>query len=79
MNMLSTWVARRRRRRMFRKYAHKLVAGVNRRVAMAREMNEIDFAAALTDYAVMLGRTAEGLSLKEKQQAMLNHILEKQE
>lgn len=75
MKLLLTWVARRKRRRMIRKYIDRLVAGAERHRDITREINETDFAAALVGYAVALGKHVEALTRMEKQQVVLNYVL----
>lgn len=60
---------------MFRKYIDKLLAGAERNRAMTREINETDFAAALVDYAVMLGKNVESLTPSERRQGVVNYVL----
>ena len=82
MNVLSTWLARRKRRRASRKLMRKLIAGIERRVAFERqiwegwiELCDTDFAALWADYAMTLGKDVEGLTVEEKKQAHLNYVL----
>ena len=86
MIVLSSWLARRKRRRASRKLMRKLVAGIERRVAFERQIWEgwielcnTDFAALWADYAVALGKHVDLLTIAEKQQAFLNHVLSDQE
>ena len=62
MNILSTWLARQKRRRASRKLMRKLLAGIERRVPFEREIWD--------DYAIAIGKSAETLTLKEKQKAV---------
>ena len=83
MNVLSSWLARRKRRGASRKLMRKLIAGAIRSEKRAREVfmevQNTDFATLWDDYAIAMGKSAETLALKEKQEAFLNHVLSDQE
>lgn len=82
MNVLSSWLARRKSRRAARKLMRKLIAGMEREVAFRRKMREFwidfgntDFAAIWADYAASLRKDVDDLTIEEKKQAHLNYVL----
>ena len=83
MSVLSSWLARRKQRRAIRKRMRQFIAGAIRSEKRAREVfmevQNTDFATLWDDYAIAMGKSAETLALKEKQQAFLNHVLSGQE
>lgn len=82
MNALSSWLARRKRRREVRKLMRQWVTGIKRSVAFEKKIWEVwidfcetDFVALWADYAVELDKNVEDLTTLDKQQAHMNYLL----
>lgn len=54
----------------------QLIAGVKRSVAFGREIYDTDVSVAYDNYAVMLNKSVESLTLQEKQAAWLHKLME---